>query len=246
MVTRQGLAAESGRVLESWTSGVDIPVRGRSRFWRVTGITIPWLDGDRLAMVKIRRPEGSEPKYAEVFRDRPGMFPGPAIVRPGKPLFVCEGEFDALLLAQELSDLAVVLTLGSASAQPEGAIYLAMLPAPVWYIATDADPAGDQAASGSPEQARRARPPAPCKDWTEAFQYPINLCRWWNDRLGGIEAPELSSWNELASRRWGPAYDDPAPGIIIDRSCRGRIEIEDEPQECSALEGDKQAVDFTS
>jgi hypothetical protein len=71
------------------------------------------------------------------------------------------------------------------------------------------------AASGWPARARRVRPHAPCKDWTEAFQYPINLRRWCTDRLRGIEAPALSAWDELASMRWGSAIYDATPGIMI-------------------------------
>ncbi len=194
--------------------------------WKPPGVVIPWFDAGRLALIKFRPPdewrarfskEKMPPKYIEGFRDRPAIFPAASVVRPGMPLVVVEGEFDALLLGQELADLAAVLTLGSASSRPSGSTYLAMLPAPVWYVATDADDAGDKAASGWPARARRVRPPAPCKDWTEAFQYPINLRRWWTDRLGGIEAPALSSWDELASRRWGPAVGNPEPGIVIDR-----------------------------
>ena len=40
------------------------------------------------------------------------------------------------------------------------------------------------------------------------------------DRLGGIEAPERSTWDELAARRWGPGLTDPAPGIVFDRPVR--------------------------
>jgi hypothetical protein len=196
---------------------VSIPIKDGTRFWDVSGIVIPWMDRDRLAMVTIRRPSGSEPKYAEAFRDRPAIYPDASVVRPGKPLVVVAGEFDDLLLGQELVHLAAVVTLGSASARPDSSIFLAMLAAPLWFIATDADEAGDRSASGWPARAIRVRPPAPCKDWTEAFQYPINLRRWWTDRLGGIEAPTLSSWDELAARRWGPALNDPTPGSIIDR-----------------------------
>ena len=206
-----------------WTPRVSVPVKDGARLWDVSGITFPWMDRDRLAMVKIRQPEGRKPKYAEAFRDRPAIYPAASVVRPGMPLVVVEGEFDALLLGQELADLAAVVTLGSASARPEGSTYLAMLPAPTWYVATDADDAGDKAASGWPARARRVRPPAPFKDWTEARQADINLRRWWTDRLGGIEAPALSTWDELASRRWGPAIGDPTPGIIIDGPARGTI-----------------------
>ena len=38
------------------------------------------------------------------------------------------------------------MTLGSASSKPDADIYLAMLDAPIWYVAHDADKAGDLAA----------------------------------------------------------------------------------------------------
>jgi hypothetical protein len=142
------------------------------------GVVIPWSDGDRLALVKIRQPEGRRPKYAEVFRDRPTIYPGPEAIRPGAPLIIAEGEFDALLLGQELGELAAIVTLGSASAKPGPDVLGAMLPAPIWYLATDADDAGDRAASGWPERARRVRPPAPFKDWTEAHASGCNRLRY--------------------------------------------------------------------
>ncbi len=61
------------------------------------------------------------------------------------------------------------------------------------------------------------------KDWTEAAQAGINLRRWWTDRLGGTEAPELFTWHELAAQRWGPARDDPSPGIVIDQAEPSRV-----------------------
>jgi hypothetical protein len=199
-----------------WTPGVSIPVRDEARFWTVNGIVIPWLDGDGLALVKIRRPEGSKPpRYVEAYRDRPGIYPGPGIVQPGRPLVIVEGEFDALLLGQALGDLAAVVTLGPASIRPEGLTYLPMLAAPAWYLAHDADAAGDKAASGWPARAVRVRPPGPYKDWTEAAQAGIELRRWWTDRLGGIEKALLFTWDELSTVRWGPATGDPEPGIVI-------------------------------
>ena len=63
----------------------------------------------------------------------------------------------------------------------------------------------------------RVRPPENAfKDWTEAHQGGVNLCRWWSDRLGGNERPSLFTWEELSARRWGPALDDPKPGLVID------------------------------
>ncbi len=114
------------------------------------------------------------------------------------------------------------MTLGSASNRPEADILGEMLVAAPWYIATDADDAGDNAASGWPARAVRVRPPGPCKDWTDAHQYGVDLARWWTDRLNGIEAPELFSWNELSTWRWGDAVGDPTPGIVIDKPDRGQ------------------------
>jgi hypothetical protein len=221
------------------------------RPWTARGWVIPWFDRDRPALVKIRQPEGNRPKYAEAFRDRPTLYPGPEAIRPGRPLVIVEGEFDALLLAQDLDDLAAVVTLGSASGRLDSGIVRSMLAAPRWYIATDADEAGDKAAAVWPARSRRARPPGPFKDWTEARQGGVNLVRWWSDRLGGNEAPPLFSWPELAGLRWGPAPDfepginpanprnqslnqtggvapDPEPGIVIDRPdpARRRLALE--------------------
>ena len=216
----RGLSDETTKAARlGWTPGVSIPIREGTGLWTVEGIVIPWRDGDRLTLVKLRQPKGRKPKYAEVYRDRPMLYSADDRIRPGRPLIIVEGELDALLLGQALGELAAVVTLGSASARPEAALLGRMLAAPVWYVATDADDAGDHFASWWPSRAIRVRPPAG-KDWTEAHQAGINLRRWWTDRLGGIERPPLRGWGELAALRWGPAIGDPTLGIIIgDRHC---------------------------
>jgi Toprim domain-containing protein len=153
---------------------------------------------DRLTVVKIRQPGGKRPKYAEAYRDRPTLFPTPSIGRPGKPLIIVEGEFDALLLGQELVDLAAVVTLGSASARSDGSIFLAMLAAPMWFIATDADEAGDRSASGWPTRTIRVGPPGAFKDWTEAHLSGINLRRWWIE----TEFTDVFDREERAAIQW--------------------------------------------
>ena len=214
----RGLRDETIRAARlGWTPGVMIPTREGDRCYQARGVVIPWFDGDRLALVKIRQPEGSKPKYAEAFRDRPGIFPDRAVIEPGGPLVIVEGEFDALLLGQEIGHLAVVVTLGSASSRPDLATRAKMLAACPWYIATDSDEAGDKAASDWPAVARRVRPPGAFKDWTEAAQAGMNLRRWWSDRLGGTEAPALFTWPELAAWRWGPAIVDPEPRVSCPR-----------------------------
>ncbi|MGE5756062.1 MAG: hypothetical protein ACM35G_10165, partial [Planctomycetaceae bacterium] len=212
------------------TPPLDLPGRPR-------GIVVPWRDGDRLTLVKLRQPEGLKPKYREVFRDPdrpPGLYPGRHVIRVGRPLVITEGEFDCLLISQELADLAAVVTLGSASARPGPGILGPMLVAAPWYIATDADGTGDRAAEGWPARARRVRPPMlrphpddrienPKTDWTDLHQHGVNLRLWWSDVLNGNERPPLFLWAELAALRWGPAGGDPTPGIINDRPDRARM-----------------------
>ena len=195
-----------------WTPGVDVPKAGGGTF-RPLGVVVPWFDGDRLALVKIRQPDGRRPKYAEAFRNpaRVVCFPGPETIKPGRPLIVVEGELDALLLGQELADMAAVVTFGSASARPDLAALGRMLAAPRWFIATDADPAGDKAALDWPVRARRVRPPGSYKDWSEVRSGGVDLARWWRDVLNGVDRHLLYSWPELAAWRWGGA--DEAPGI---------------------------------
>jgi hypothetical protein len=162
-----------------------LPKRDGSGTWPVAGITIPWFDRVRLVLLKIRRLglfNGA--RYIEAFRDRPTIYPSPSVIRPDTPLGITEGEFDALLLGQELWELAAVVTLGSTSStRPDPTILGMMLPAPVWYLATDADGSGNKAAeTWIYARARRVTPPAG-KDWTEAYQAGIDLRRWWIEEV---------------------------------------------------------------
>jgi hypothetical protein len=169
------------------------------RPYRVEGIVIPWFEGETPVLVKFRQPEGRRPKYAEVFRNPdhpPRLYPGPAIIRPGRALVLPEGEFDALLLGQLIGDLAAVATLGSASARPAANILRMLLIADPWFIATDGDDAGDKSAASWPPSARRVRPPGGLKDWCEANAAGIDLRRWWERVLAGEPDPRLS-WDEL-------------------------------------------------
>jgi hypothetical protein len=191
--------------------------------WRPPGIVIPWIEGSRPALVKVRPPDEwrsafpkdrRPPKYIEAYRGHdlpPTLYPGLGVIREGRPLILTEGEFDALLLGQELEGVATAATLGSASASFGPDLLNAMLGAPAWFIATDADPAGDKAAAGWPARARRVRPPGPYKDWTEARADGMDLRRWWGDILAGAERPALFTFDELAGWRWGPHAGDPDP-----------------------------------
>lgn len=211
----------------------------------VTGVVIPRFSGDgRLALVEIRRIDilRPKPKYVEVYRNSAplGCYPGPRVIRPGRPLIIVEGAFDALCLGDALGEMAAVVTLGSASAALAGSILLPMLSSPQWFIATDDDTAGNKAAARWPAHARRVRPPVG-KDWTEAKAAGVNLRRWWGEILSGIESPTLFTPEELAAMRWGPAVGDPTPGIVIDRPDQTRAlesfrASADDPEERAAIQ----------
>ena len=211
---RRCLTAETVRTARlGWTPGA------KGVAWQPPGVVIPWLVGDRLALVKIRPPdewrarfpEGKRPpKYVEAFRDpsRLVRYPTPATIRPGCPLVVTEGEFDALCLGMALGELAAVVTLGSASAHPTPTTLGRFLSANPWYVSTDGDAAGDKAADEWPARARRVRPPEPYKDWTEARADGVDLARWWREVLNGNPRPPLFTWHDFSRWRWGPATGD--------------------------------------
>ncbi len=181
----RGLTGETIRAARlGWTPGVTIPSRSEIRCFRASGLIVPWFDGDRLAMVKIRQPANRKPKYIEAFRDGPRVYPSLEMVRPGAPLILVEGELDALLLGQELGERAAVVTLGSASSRPDPDVRWTFLAALPIFAAHDADPAGDRAATSWDPQAVRARPPEPDKDWTDVHRRGRERIRgYWNDRL---------------------------------------------------------------
>jgi hypothetical protein len=163
-----------------WADKIRLPLRDGDGTWLLLdAVTIPWFDDGRLARIKTRRLglfRGS--RYIEAFADGWTVYPSPAAIRAGTPLIAVEGEFDALLLGQELGELASVVTTGSTSSRPAGAVFAAALRCPRWFAAHDADDSGDRAAAEWPARAVRVRPPAG-KDWTEAHRAGVDLGRWW-------------------------------------------------------------------
>ena len=125
----------------------------------------------------------------------PRCFRPPPSSAPASRWSIVEGEFDALLLAQALGDLAAVVTLGSASARPEGSTYLAMLPAPRGTWRPMPTPLGTRPPKGG-RPVRFASSPPRERIGPRAAQAGVDLRQWWTDRLGGIEAapPDPAPW----------------------------------------------------
>jgi hypothetical protein len=170
--------ARLGAVERAW-----IPTKDGDRTFPVSGVSIPWFDGGAPVKVNIRDPDAPpERRYKEAFRDRPVLYPGRAVLESGRPVIVAEGELDCLLLAQQLPE-ACVVTLGSASAKPDPDVLALLLFSAPWFVALDADPAGDRAAADWPASAIRVRPPDPDKDWGEVHARGPNRVRYSWGRL---------------------------------------------------------------
>jgi len=181
-----------------------------SNVWLPRGIVIPWLEDDEVTVVNIRRPR-DEPKYWAVKGSRRGgIYPSRGVIAAGLPLVLVEGEFDALLLGQELAGLASVVTLGTAGDKPKPAALNAMLVARPWLVAYDADAAGETSAGhwlALSDRCRRVLPPAG-KDWTDAYQAGVDLRAWWAEIL----VPEAPSARVPEAGRGGsPAGIIPEP-----------------------------------
>jgi hypothetical protein len=152
-----------------------------------SGIIIPWFDGPTIVMINVRRAEEA-PKYMAVRGSRRGgLFPGPGGIVNGRPVIIVEGEFDALLLGQELRGMAAVVTLGGASTKASPRIKNALLGAHPWIVACDADSAGEGTADSwlaQSDRCVRVVPPTGAgKDWTEAHQNGLSLRDWWRNEL---------------------------------------------------------------
>lgn len=146
------------------------------------GIVLPWFNADgTIWKLNVRRPVG-RPTYKEVKGSRnSGLFGSQRLT--GKPdCIITEGEFDALLVWQELGDLADVLTLGGATGTVDNIWLPILLPYKRFWIATDNDEAGAGAAEKwlnlVGERGERILPPGDAKDITEAWQAGLDLREW--------------------------------------------------------------------
>jgi hypothetical protein len=235
---RRGLTVATIRAAGlGWADKIRMPAQDGGT-WPLSGVVIPWFEGDRLTRVKVRRlglVRGA--RDVEVFFDSPGVYPSTAAIRPGAPLVIAGDELDCLLLAQELEGLAAVVALGSSASRPRGAACPAMLRCARWYVAHEA---GDDAAAGTPARAVRVPPPAPARDWAEVRAGGFNRIRYiW----GGILRRPGTPWEELAARRWGPGLAIAGPGFVVDRPARERpsfdpVDDHDREERAAILEFD--------
>jgi len=128
-------------------------VPGGYRQWRTIaglnvpcGITIPWITGETLWAVKVRRAAG-QPKYAQIAGGSSGgLYRGDALQGARAVLF-CEGEFDALLAHQEAEPLVTAVSLGSAGTGLNDRWIIDLVMVPLILVAYDVDRAGAKGAA---------------------------------------------------------------------------------------------------
>jgi len=196
---RRGLGDST---LRRWRLGY---LPGKPNEWRKVaglsvpcGIVIPGLVENTLWYLKVRRVAG-HPKYAQVRGSAPALF-GAETLRGQSVALLCEGEFDAMLLAQEAGDLVGVATLGSAASRLDVALWGDyLLPMGRLLVAYDLDRAGQQGAHKLTDltaRARRVRVPAlpGIKDITDFYTAGGNVRAWLTFELARLTPPV----NELA------------------------------------------------
>jgi DNA primase len=146
------------------------------------GILIPGMVGETCWYLKVRRPRG-KPKYLHMRGSRPAIFMANDLSAHSTILF-CEGEFDALLLAQEAGDQAGIATFGSASQHLDVAAWgWYLLHTRRFLIAYDMDGKSESGANGllTLRQAVRANIPQlqqKDKDLTDFYKSGGDLHHW--------------------------------------------------------------------
>jgi DNA primase len=105
------------------------------------GIAIPWFVSDTLWAVKVRRAYGL-PKYVQIAGGSThGLYNADTLHLNSVALF-CEGEFDALLVAQEAGELVAPVTLGSATSRLTARWYGMLVGHRTIFVSYDRDQAG--------------------------------------------------------------------------------------------------------
>jgi len=147
LVGERGLAE---RTIRAARLGV---IPGGYRQWQTVaglqvpcGITIPWITGETLWAVKVRRAAG-QAKYVQIAEgSSSGLYRGDMLAGAQAVLF-CEGEFDALLAHQEAEPLVTAVSLGSASSGLSDRWIIDLVSVPLILVAYDVDKAGAKGAA---------------------------------------------------------------------------------------------------
>ena len=157
------------------------------------GIVIPWLVGETVWGIKVRRFDGHT-KYAQIAGSSSGgLYRGDALAGAPAALF-CEGEFDTLLAHQAASDLVASVTLGSASTGLSDRWIIDLVTVPLILVAYDGDQAGAKGAARLQALSKRVhviRVPNG-KDITEFYQQGGDVFTWLARELRRVRQETIS------------------------------------------------------
>ena len=131
---------------ESWgidpASIQDEAKRERGKIVIPPGIVIPWMEGDRIWKLALKRP-GQEISYGQVLGSREGMY-NISSVQFDQPAMIVESELCALSVQQEAGDLIACVATGSVS-RGRRARWIADLSLASYVLQSfDDDSAGDE------------------------------------------------------------------------------------------------------
>lgn len=174
------------------STGIERESGEEQEVWVPRGITIPWMNAQgEIELLNVRRATGA-PKYIAVTGSRRGgLFPSAEVIKAGRPVVICEGELDAILLGATLAERVPVVTLGAASSDPANWALAKLISASSWLVAVDADEAGqrlaDRWAARWPGRTTRIIPPGECKDWSDAWVAGHDLEEFWAPLLSPME-----------------------------------------------------------
>lgn len=184
-LARQWLKARGlneGSLKDRWI-GFNSKAREIHGHWLERGIVIPHFHEDKNTVwgIKIRKSDkDQEPKYIHVKGSVPYLY-GVETLASHEKAFVCEGEFDAILLDQFIGHEAGVMTFGSATNHDIDTWLEYLGHIKRFYIATDNDAAGEKAWEywkSRTKRARRCIPPMDAKDITDAWKLKCDLQEW--------------------------------------------------------------------
>lgn len=194
---QRGLKFET---LRRWRVGYNPEDQKIEGLWVWRGITIPWFIEDELWHVKVRLPTSQPPKYKAVKGGHPVLYGTDTLV-DRRIAVLCEGEFDCMLLWQEvahkLPHVGMVTVGGADTGLSSGAIpYL--LPIARIMVAYDMDAAGEKGAEKMLDvSARMKRIKVPLgKDITDFHHQGGRLRDWVESNIA-----RLGEWDQAEADR---------------------------------------------
>lgn len=190
--------------------------------WLPRGWTVPWIIAGTVWAIKVRRCDDdilaarawnqahggdgrrNEAKYVSIRRDAAAQ--GLALYIAGNlaaqaDVILVEGEFDALLLHQELAGIVPVVTLGSASRGLDSTAQQHLIHARRIWISYDHDEAGRRGAERLSQLSQRIKrlswPELGVKDITDLWRAGHDLATWVVPQVGPSWAPDRLAWCQM-------------------------------------------------